>query len=266
MFITSTQALDMLSAHAPRAWCKRLLQWQVFNEGLILYASSGIVIERLPLYRVIEAAKDDEGAESQQLVRSHWGDEVADRITGREKAWDPIEVRRDEWDQELRDVPFGLLIYSETVDLEAGVVETQLTPKHLESFFLEGGEDMLLTHAEGELEIRLSGLSFPLSTIEMLAPGGVAPPSIKDEGIVTLHPRQGGPGRKPKWDWEGAIASVVAAANTPDGLPEGHGAQAEIERMILSYFEKLEGESPCISETRKRATRVMEALARQGRK
>ena len=71
------------------------------------------------------------------------------------------------------------------------------------------------------------------------------------------EPRRAGPGRTPKWDWEGALAAVVAEANSLDGLPEGHGAQAAIERIIADHFG---AEGPSESQVRLRAAKIMEAL------
>jgi hypothetical protein len=70
-------------------------------------------------------------------------------------------------------------------------------------------------------------------------------------------------GRPPKYDWEGALAYVTAVANTPDGLETGPGAQAAIERLIADYFTRAsnDGNAPCESEIRKRASRVMKAIA-----
>jgi hypothetical protein len=70
-------------------------------------------------------------------------------------------------------------------------------------------------------------------------------------------------GRPPKWDWEAAMAYVVACANTPDGLETGPGAQAAIERLIADFFIRSSDDStaPCESETRKRASRIVKAMA-----
>jgi hypothetical protein len=69
-------------------------------------------------------------------------------------------------------------------------------------------------------------------------------------------------GRPPKYDWEGALAHVVAVANTPDGLETGPGAQAAIERLIADHFARAsnDGSAPCESQIRKRASRVMKAI------
>lgn len=68
-------------------------------------------------------------------------------------------------------------------------------------------------------------------------------------------------GRPRKWDWEGAWAALVAEAHTPDGLPEGEGAQASIARIMANWFQQKYGEEPADSEIRKRAAAVLEAIA-----
>lgn len=84
----------------------------------------------------------------------------------------------------------------------------------------------------------------------------VEPPTFK-AAEPRKSTRAGGPGRTSKWDWEGAIASVVAKANTPDGLPEGHGAQAAIERLLANFFGD---DCPSESQLRLRAAKIMTAL------
>lgn len=67
-------------------------------------------------------------------------------------------------------------------------------------------------------------------------------------------------GRPPTHDWEGAIVHITTLANTPDGLPEGQGAQAKIERLMRDWFIHETGDAPSDSEIRKRARRVMAGL------
>ena len=71
-------------------------------------------------------------------------------------------------------------------------------------------------------------------------------------------------GRRPKWDWEGAIAHIVAIANQVDGLEglsNGPFRQADVEREISEWFVGHFGEAPATSEVRKRASKIMAALA-----
>jgi hypothetical protein len=131
----------------------------------------------------------------------------------------------------------------------------------MEPTFLNDCEDLQTEFENSELKLELRGMSFDLDAIEMLAPGGATPqptlPGIQRDG----HPRnRAARGRTAKWDWEGAIAHIAAVANTPDGLPTGHGAQAKIARLLSDWFAQAEGESPADSELRLRAANVMTAL------
>ncbi|WP_347269707.1 hypothetical protein [Rhizorhabdus histidinilytica] len=78
-----------------------------------------------------------------------------------------------------------------------------------------------------------------------------------------LEPKNKG-GRSGKLDWEGALIHLIRLANTPDGLPLGKGAQAEIERIISAWFIRQTGKSPAESEIRKRASPIMRQIGKVG--
>lgn len=67
-------------------------------------------------------------------------------------------------------------------------------------------------------------------------------------------------GRPAKWDWEAALCAIAAKANTPDGLPTGHGAQAEIGRMLAQWFCDNQNGEPAQSDIGARAAKIMAAL------
>jgi hypothetical protein len=115
--------------------------------------------------------------------------------------------------------------------------------------------------ATGDFKIALK-MDFSIVTLEVLGLEFDRKGVLESVGAELADskpkgPRSGGPGRPARWDWEGALAAVVASANTPDGLPEGHGAQAAIERLIADYFG---ADGPSESQIRLRAGRIMEAL------
>ena len=87
-------------------------------------------------------------------------------------------------------------------------------------------------------------------------------PSGQVAGVLRTDTRLG---RPPKWDWEAALAHVAAIANLPDGLGDGPGTQARIERMIADHLTT-DGETPSETEVRKRAVKVMSAVNVEGRK
>lgn len=69
-------------------------------------------------------------------------------------------------------------------------------------------------------------------------------------------------GRPCEYDWEGALISLIARANHPDGLPDC--SQAGIEKLIRDHLDPDATGSPAESTIRTRASKVMTAL--KGRK
>jgi hypothetical protein len=68
-------------------------------------------------------------------------------------------------------------------------------------------------------------------------------------------------GRKRKWDWAGALCSVIAEANAdPDGLPEGYGAQARVGDLMKEWFYANQDGEPQESEISLRARRIVEMI------
>lgn len=67
-------------------------------------------------------------------------------------------------------------------------------------------------------------------------------------------------GRPPKWDWEAALCAITAIANSPNGLPDGHGAQAEVGRMLSQWFRDNQDGEPAASEIGARAAKIMSAI------
>ena len=63
---------------------------------------------------------------------------------------------------------------------------------------------------------------------------------------------KGRPGRKEKWDWDGAAAHLFKIAKTPVGLPTN---QAEVERILKDWFMKTTGDYPAESTIREKIKR-----------
>jgi hypothetical protein len=280
MFITSAQTLDMLQHHAPRAWCKRLIQWEMFAGAATCYFLRGTILEkRRPAAFLVDALQDDPDAElSLARVERHFSAEIAaalrgvgcpEKPTGIQECFTlpAIEVNREEWSGDPRRIPIGAFIYADLVDFESGRLEAEdMSLRYLNATLFDECEEFNTEHDDSELEVHLSGMCFELSAIEMLAPGAPSPlPMNLDDATTQAFKPRGGPGRARKWDWEGALAHIVCVANKPDGLPEGHGAQAAVERMIADWFVTRSDGAPQESEIRKRAAQVMSAL-REGQK
>ena len=91
---------------------------------------------------------------------------------------------------------------------------------------------------------------------------GCSPPGIRNTILAQLRlpeveardwiRRQGkakrSPGRPGKWDWDGAVAHLLAVANAPDGLPE---IQAKIEDIVADWFVRMYDDAPTESAIRK---------------
>jgi hypothetical protein len=56
-------------------------------------------------------------------------------------------------------------------------------------------------------------------------------------------------GRRPAYDWEAMWRQTVLIANTPDGLPD---SPADLERMLLEWFEVTQGKAPASSTLREK--------------
>ena len=268
----------MLQHHAPRAWSKRLLLWQIFEGSLTAYFLKGLIIERRRPAGFLIDAQGEDGEISLGRVEAHFTREIADalRAVGCAERPEPIssifrlkgiEVRRDEWADEPRTMMIGPFIFADKLDFESGSLSLEdFSPRDLPEVLFGDEHEFLSEFDNSELEVELREMCFEQSAIEMLAPGA---PMAKSLTVGDLHAQRpkpaGGPGRSRKWDWEGALAHIVSIANTPDGLPEGHGAQAAIERMMLDWFSATASGTPQESEIRKRAAQVMSALD-EGRK
>lgn len=261
--ITSRQALDMLSAHAPRAWCKRLLSWEVFDTRLDVFAAEGTIIHFQPAARVLEHADLTFKPTAAALdALAGEDDEVRlpiMRAAAAKNAWDPIETIAEDWQGRSDEpLPFGL-IPPATIDWELGTLSAQLSDGIVPTEWLAHVEETFESGPYESLLVNFTGLSFDLARIEMLAPAAIAPETDSKQQAPTPRPK----GRPPKWDWEGAMAHIASLANAPDGLPTDAGAQAQIARLITDWFVQETSQAPAESEVRKRAATILGALTRR---
>ena len=91
---------------------------------------------------------------------------------------------------------------------------------------------------------------------------GLSPPGIRSTFMVQLllpeaeardWIRMRGKAKRPRarpveWDWDGAVAHLLAVANTPNGLPE---TQVKIEHLVEDWFDRTYGDTPVESAIRK---------------
>lgn len=167
-----------------------------------------------------------------------------------------------DWEAEEGPEPFdvGYILFASKIDWDAGIVKCDRLPddSHIKDIWFPSGEFLYSEFEHAEYNVRLEGMAFELNRIEMLLPTS----ELQDFPISTRQSAtsQTSIGRPRKWDWEGALAFITTQAQTPDGLPVGHGAQAKLEAMIAEWFEKETGGSPAISQIRQRASKVMRMI------
>jgi hypothetical protein len=265
--ISSREALNFLSQAAPRPWAQRLLRWMAFAGELDAYSNEGKVQAHSVVMQftaqLVKKAGEFSGPKMDAAIKVEYSDEMAAKLIGRNHQDrfddDPVIWSTSE---EPRRVDIGFFLYASDIDFDQGYLEVDwfevgdgLSKAIFPSDDLFGTD---LDNPDYEAEVR--GLSFEFSQIELLLPqlelrqssGFMAEPADKRHSV----------GRPPKWDWEGALASVIAQANHPDGLPTGSGAQARIEEMMANWFMRTTGDAPAESQIRQRAAKIMRTIKR----
>lgn len=86
------------------------------------------------------------------------------------------------------------------------------------------------------------------SDIRMVTPEGAVQKASRTRWESESSRPKGKPGRKPKWDWKGALREMMRLANSVDGLPT---PQSAIEERIMNWFLETCGECPSESAIRK---------------
>nr|WP_314446804.1 hypothetical protein [uncultured Sphingomonas sp.] len=269
ILISSKDAVDMLATCAPRAWCKRLLNWEVFWGELRLYARDGTIVHCRPAYDLLReagwiSAPNDVVSDAQLSEIGDLSDDDDGEALKRALAaprFDQVEWLTYQWGVADGALPIGLIVSQDRLDWEEGNLSASIHYGLVPSEWLESAEEIFEPREASEIRVELTGLSFELSALEMLAPTAQVPNGRAEQ--TRTGPKLGG--RPKKWDWEGALAAVAAEANrNPDGLPQGYGAQAQIEKMISEWFVSRIGEGPVESEVRLRAGRILREI--EGRK
>jgi len=264
-FLTSKAAVDFLAQAAPRPWVCRMLKWMIIDQEIDAYFSkttfqaSASALEFLFPFR--EEAGDWCGPSMDKIIDREFDNDLANKLKGKdglEKIFDePLEWNEPDAPEML---DFGFFLFGSTVDFDAGTLIADwlpIEPDIVEVFF-PSGEWQYSNFDRPDYTAKLEGMLFAKTRIEMLLPNF----SLENIATQTQQPPNPRPyaGRPRKWDWEAALAHIVAQAHMPDGLPTGHGAQARIETMIAEWFESEVGGSPAVSQIRKRASTVMRML------
>jgi hypothetical protein len=271
-FISSHDTLQALSLRAPKPWCKRLLL-SLIEDGLIqAFTTDGDLTGRVPALSLLD---DDrlapiDGETFWEAVRAQWGigrhfsdaplePEYKNSVRGKLYKVTGARLYSDNGDGPHPVSP-GYFELADELNLEDGTLFIDsVFPNELDKteffhddiIFSDGGKLAQPRFSWLEYEIRLSGLCFSRSAIELFCGGDAL-----GNGSTTRSRA-----RETKWDWAGATTSVVALANTPDGIGTGRGEQARVERAMADWFVRSCGDQPHASQIRDMAQRVMAELA-----
>jgi hypothetical protein len=237
----------------------------ILNGEVIAYSTKAVVRAHTFVgyftYGLEKEAGEISGPKMDAVIRGHYDPELAACLVGRDHD-DRVYDDPQGWDttDEIQSVDVGYFLFADEIDWEEGRLRIdRLAYDSSFSEWLFRNDDLLATEIKMPyFEAEFSGISFDLTTIEMLVPNtewrssGVA--RIDSGSQVRMI------GRPPKWDWEGVLAYVVSQAQQPDGLPTGHGAQAQLEEMMASWFVQEVGDAPAPSMIRQHASKVMQIL------
>ncbi len=236
-----------------------------FDEGLAAYSRRG----RVQAYGsvadmtggYIEEAGQLSGPEMDATIRKNFREEIAAKLIGKDP-FSRYEEEPYEWDdsQDPVQLDIGFFLYASEIDWEEGIIRADTIPGDgdLREVFFPDSEFLGTELDRADFDAVIEGLSFEFSKIEMLLPSMALGAAT---GFTALgNEARAGIGRPKKWDWEGALANVIAVAQTPDGLPTGQGAQARIEELIADWFIAETGNSPAVSQIRQRSASIMRTL------
>lgn len=265
--ISSREAVEFLSQAAPRPWVHRLLRWMAFDQEITGYSTSGKVQPYSTVFeftaQLYDKAGEFSGEKMDAEIRREYPSEVAERLVGKEHhdRYDDEPVTWDDSEGPNMIDP-GFFLYADDIDWTEGTMRCDwLNPDGELGEVLFPNDGVFSSEFQRpHYDAIIYGLSFQFNEIELLLPNlDIGQRSGFSAENTALRRKIG---RRPKWDWDGAMAFVVSQAQTPDGLPTGAGAQARIEEMIAKWFIDETGDSPSTSQVRLRAAKIIGTLER----
>ena len=242
----------MLSTVAPRPWARRMLAWYILETTGALEFYGGKIYDKMNAFELLELANNDELADCDKVHV-----ETA-------RALSPIaevEVGVREISLEPVSIPVETSILLDEFDWENGVAKGSL--RHAEFLAVDRFEDIQPLYPRAWIELDLCDLRFDLAYIEMLAPLASAPSFDLLSGNNQMpKKREGGPGRRRKHDWDGALTSLIGEAerNSIAADPDAHGAQADIASRLADWFAKRDLPIPANSQLQEKARDVLAAI------
>lgn len=250
--ITSAQALDMLETVAPRPWARRMLAWHVMETTGALEFYGGKVIDKINAFALLEHEKNNNlmDCEKIHLESAQSSNPIAE-----------IQIGEREIEGQSFSLPVETALWLEEFDWETGSVKGSL--QHAVFLYPDGFEDVSPLYSDSWLEVDLYDLRFDLTLIEMLAPNAPAPLNDLLSAKQALpQKREGGPGRRRKHDWDGALMSLIGEAerNSIAADPDAHGAQADIAARLADWFATRDLPIPANSQLQERARDVLASI------
>lgn len=260
--VPAADAVRFLSQSAPVPWVRRMLLWMICSDEIDPFFLAGRSIATAPAMaylHVMGRGEEPSEAERARFIERNFEPELAAKLLIA-KPMDDVEQIVCSWskeDEELHPVSAGPFLYAEHIDWDLGSVDSEVYVSGGDRPFLFSESDELLAGIPRPCiyNIELRGLGFDREKIEMLQPQ-VSLASAQAFGTTEAKRK----GRPRSWDWDGATLHLLAAANSPDGLPTGHGAQARIEGIISDWFVASSGNSPAESQVRDHAVKIMAAI------
>jgi hypothetical protein len=263
--IPLSEAIDFLSQAAPRPWVTRMLHAMLLNDELQAYFLSGQIRSEIMVSEILnlveEARLQPHSDARDKAVREALGDEIADRINGKNLTDNILDYESPiEETEGFIKAAVGFIHFGE-IDWETGNLICDYIPSGAERpWYLFQGfeEEMGSEFLTNDITAKFSSMHLERGKIEMLLPTHRL--HFGNDRAKSALPELKQIGRPRKWDWDAALAFVVSKAQTPDGLPDGPSAQSKIEAMIAEWFESETGDSPSVSQIRTRASTIIRMI------
>lgn len=238
-----------------------------FDEGLRAYASTGKVQPHTTAgsftNKHFNEAGEFSGPKMDAVLRTQYPPEFAAKLIGKD-SHDRVDDNPTTWDEsdDPRRLDEGYFLYASEIKWDTGTLKCKYLPDsgELAEVYFPSNDHLFSDFPSVTYDVEFGGLSFEYKAVELLLPSFDLSNSL-GFAFEFLEVRRN-IGRPTKWDWEGAMAGVIAQAQTPDGLPTGAGAQARIEELISAWFMAEMGDSPAPSQVRQRAAKIMRTLER----
>ena len=258
--ISANETLDFLSRSAPRAWVKRMLLWMIFSNEITAYFREAKSIAKTRVLKLLlDTARVVPTPETREaLIRENFESKLAEKLIAAND-FDEINEVAHQWERDAEPTPVscGYFVHATDMDWEGGSIKSVIyyTDVNDDRLFSDSEDLLGSVFQDADFDITLNGWCFDREQIELLQPHIELP--RRSEVALGDRPNLG---RPRTWDWDSASAHLISIAQTPDGLPVGPGAQAQIERLVSDWFMSSAGNSPADSQIRKHVAKIIKAI------